>query len=194
MREAGHSRRATGPLNLYQPFLDRSLSLARQGGRVGLVLPWGLAADDGARRLRDGCSAVGSRHTRRAWTTRVVLFPIHRGLRFLVLTTTAGGPTHEIRGRFGLKTAAELDALPARVDVADGDPFPIRLTPRLIRSVGGPAGRFPDIRHADDLRATRSVDGAVPAARPRGRMDRLIRPRAERDGSTAHSSVGRVCR
>src|SRR5256885_7368536 len=30
-----------GHVNLYQPFLERALVLARNGGRVGLVLPWG---------------------------------------------------------------------------------------------------------------------------------------------------------
>ena len=41
-----------GHLNLYQPFLERALSIARPGGRVGLVLPWGLASDEGAQSLR----------------------------------------------------------------------------------------------------------------------------------------------
>ena len=41
-----------GHVNLYQPFLERALSLARPGGRIGLILPSGLATDDGATMLR----------------------------------------------------------------------------------------------------------------------------------------------
>ena len=44
-----HARAVLGearPLR-YLPFLERALSLARRNGRVGLVLPWGLATDDG---------------------------------------------------------------------------------------------------------------------------------------------------
>src|SRR4029434_6789298 len=41
-----------GHLNLYQPFLERALDITRPGGRVGLVLPWGLASDEGAAALR----------------------------------------------------------------------------------------------------------------------------------------------
>ena len=41
-----------GHVNLYQPFLERALTLCRAGGHVGLILPWGVAADDGAAALR----------------------------------------------------------------------------------------------------------------------------------------------
>ncbi len=41
-----------GHANLYQLFLERSLALVRAGGRIGLVLPSGLATDTGAAGLR----------------------------------------------------------------------------------------------------------------------------------------------
>ncbi|MEO8070648.1 MAG: N-6 DNA methylase, partial [Acidobacteriota bacterium] len=48
-----------GHVNLYQPFLERALSIARPAGRVGLVLPWGLASDEGTTRLRARLIASG---------------------------------------------------------------------------------------------------------------------------------------
>jgi hypothetical protein len=169
VRESGLFPSCTrGHLNLYQPFLDRSLALARQGGRVGLVLPWGLAADDGAVLLRERLLDRSAVDTLVGLDNVGGLFPIHRGLRFLLLTTTAGTGTHEIRGRFGVKTAAELDALPGRMDGSDENPFPIRLTPRVIRTVGGSAARFPDVRRVDDLQFLERVSTRFP---PLGRAD-----------------------
>ena len=48
-----YSSCGSGHVNLYQPFLEKALNLTRCGGRVGLVLPWGLASDDGAAALRE---------------------------------------------------------------------------------------------------------------------------------------------
>ena len=41
-----------GRINRYQVFLERALTLAKRGGRVGLVLPSGFATDHTAARLR----------------------------------------------------------------------------------------------------------------------------------------------
>ena len=43
---------AGGHINLYQLFVERSLGLTRHGGRIGMVLPWGLMTDDGSAALR----------------------------------------------------------------------------------------------------------------------------------------------
>src|SRR5690606_36931778 len=54
VRESGLYPSCThGHLNLYQAFVDRALSLVRRGGRIGLVLPWGIAVDEGAAPLRE---------------------------------------------------------------------------------------------------------------------------------------------
>jgi hypothetical protein len=142
-----------GHMNLYQPFLERALSIARRGGRVGLVLPWGLAADDGATSLR-------SRLLDRCATDTVVgfdnangIFPIHRGLRFLVVVTSPGRPTVEIRSRFGVRTGREIAALADAADdrAAEASSYPIRLSPAIVNTVGGSARRLPDARRAADL-------------------------------------------
>lgn len=134
-----------GHLNLYQAFIDRALALTRVGGRVGLVVPWGLASDDGAhglrRRLLDTCrmdTLVGLDNARG-------LFAIHRGMRFAAFTATPGPSTTEIRCRFGIATAEELDRLPEIDDPAASE-YPVRLTRRVIDTIGGPTTRIPDVR------------------------------------------------
>ncbi len=140
-----------GHVNLYQPFLERALSLCRPQGRVGLVLPWGLAADEGATSLRtrllDGCAldtvvGLDNRHG---------LFPIHRGLRFLVVVANPGGAAHETRARFGVRTAAELEALPDSDEPGDESAFPLRLSRSTISAIGGVSKRIPDLRRTRDL-------------------------------------------
>jgi hypothetical protein len=141
-----------GHVNLYQPFLERALTLTRAGGRVGLVLPWGFAVDDGAAALRERLLARSSVDTIVGLDNAAGMFPIHRGLRFLVLVANPGGPAREIHARFGVRTGRELDDLPdgcelsTRAEAA----YPIRLTTSWIGAVGGVARRIPDLRRPHD--------------------------------------------
>jgi hypothetical protein len=139
-----------GHINLYQPFLERSLSLAKAGGRVGMILPWGLAADDGAAGLRARLLDRSTLDTLVGLDNADGLFPIHRGVRFVVAIAKTGGRTREVRARFGVRTSAELDALPGRDDPAASE-YSIRLTPERIAAVGGGSRRFPDARSQADL-------------------------------------------
>src|SRR5262249_15831048 len=66
-----------GHANRYQLFLERSLALARPGGRIGLVLPAGVITDHGSARLRrrlfSHCNVdalIGFENSR-------AIFPIH---------------------------------------------------------------------------------------------------------------------
>ena len=139
-----------GHLNLYQPFLERSLSLTRTGGRTGLILPWGLAVDDGATALRRRLLDRTTLETLVGLDNTEALFPIHRGVRFLVIVAKAGGRTREVRARFGVRTASQIDDLPDRDDPAESA-YPIRLTSDGLRTVGGRTRRFPDVRSDRDL-------------------------------------------
>jgi hypothetical protein len=152
IRESGiYSSCDRGHLNLYQPFLERALSLARPGGRVGLVLPWSLATDDGAAALRQRLFERCTLHTLVGLDNANALFPIHRGLRFMAVVASPGGPTGEVRARFGVKTGGQIDALPDREDGLAPTAYPVRLHRRQIEAVSGPALRIPDVRHARDL-------------------------------------------
>jgi hypothetical protein len=143
-----------GHVNLYQPFLERALSLARPGGRVGLVLPWGLATDDGASALRRRLLERSATDTIVGFDNGQGIFPIHRGVRFLLVTTSPGGRTHDIRARFGLKSRDEIAALSAAGEVEDDAAmasYPVRLSPELLARLGGPGRRIPDIRNPAEL-------------------------------------------
>ena len=151
-----------GRLNLYQPFIEQALKLARRGGRIGLVLPWSAATDDGAADLRKELLDRTSIDTIVGLDNARGIFPIHRGLRFLVLGASVGGRTSEMRARFGVQSATEIEALPDE-DADSGDHRPIGLTRETLRQVGGPLLRIPDVRRFDDLERIRRLSRALPA-------------------------------
>ena len=151
VRESGLYRRCgRGHLNLYQPFLERALSICRKGGRIGLIVPWGLAVDDGAARLRQGLVNGDGLETFVGLDNALGLFPIHRGVRFAVVVAQPGRSSDEIRARFGVRTSSELDALPGRDNPRDSS-YPVRFTGESLRRLGGPMVRVPDVRHREDL-------------------------------------------
>lgn len=163
VRESGHFRASTrGHLNLYQPFVELALRLARPGGRIGMVLPWGAATDDGAGPLR------GKLFTRTRVDALVGLdnaqgiFPIHRGLRFLVLSATNDAHTHDMHARFGVRSAEDIDGLPS-VEQLDGTGNDVmRLTTDMIRRASGPALRIPDVRRPDVFRRLIDIRRTIP--------------------------------
>ncbi len=141
-----------GHVNLYQPFLERAIDIARPAGRVGLVLPWGLAADAGAAALRGRLLDRCRTDTLVGLDNAKALFPIHPGLRFLVVVTSAGGRTIQINARFGVRTAEALDGLSeGGSEQAERSSYPVRLTRETIGLVGGAGLRIPDVRRMDDL-------------------------------------------
>ena len=139
-----------GHVNLYQPFLERALSLAKAGGRVGLILPWGLATDDGAIGLRGRLLDTCSLDTIVGLDNSAALFPIHRGTRFLVAVASPRMPPRDIAMRCGIRTSEELDALPD-VTVDPRQAFPIRLTRERIETLTGRSRRIPDVRRVGEL-------------------------------------------
>ncbi len=152
-----------GHLNLYQPFVDRSLSIARPGGRVGLVLPWGFASDDGARSLRARVFQHGGADTIVGLDNASGIFPIHRGLRFVAVVASPGSPPREIRARFGVREAADIEELPDEDEPGDRSMFPVRLSAETIRLVGGAPLRIPDARRPADLEWLIRISRAFPA-------------------------------
>jgi hypothetical protein len=141
---------ARGHMNLYQPFVDRALSIARAGGRVGLVVPWGLASDDGAAALRRRLLDRDGLETIVGLDNASGIFPIHRGMRFMMIAARAGERAVDIAARFGVRHMSELDELPGR-DSPHCPAFPLRITAAQLARIGGPACRVPDVRHAIDL-------------------------------------------
>ena len=105
----GYRHQARGHLNSYQLFLDRALQLTRPGGRVGLILPSGIATDHGSAALRRHLFDRTSIDTWIGFDNRRRIFPIHRSVRFVVMATTNAGRTDTLRIRSGLTALHELD-------------------------------------------------------------------------------------
>jgi methylase of polypeptide subunit release factors len=160
VRESGIYRIDTrAHVNRYQLFVERALQLARQGGRIGFVLPGGAVTDSGSAPLRrylfdhaqvDRVIGLDNRHG---------IFPIHRSVRFVLLTCTTGETTDAVHCRFGIDRPGELDD-PAAVDQ--------RATFRLTRAFlsrlsGGDDLAIPEIRSPADLRILEQVSAHVPA-------------------------------
>jgi hypothetical protein len=153
-REAGVYRVETrSHVNRYQLFLERALQLTRTGGRIGLVLPSGIVTDSGVAPLRrhlfdraDVESVVGL-------DNRGGLFPIHRSLRFVLVTGTRGRPTTAVACRFGV----------SRVEDLDGGPKPIVVTRGLLaRLSGGDDLGVPEMATERDVRILEHVSAHVP--------------------------------
>jgi hypothetical protein len=150
-RDAGlYTAQSSGHANRYQLFAERALALARHEGRVGLVLPSGLATDHGSaalrRRLLSECdidALVGIDNQRG-------VFPIHRSVRFLLLTATRGASTRTIACRLGERDPAALDTTGEEAP-ATSSWFPVRITPELIRRLSGDDLTIPDFRSATDV-------------------------------------------
>ncbi|MDH4062909.1 MAG: N-6 DNA methylase [Acidobacteriota bacterium] len=113
VRDSGHYPLATrGQVNQYQLFVARCLQVLRPGGRFGLILPSGLQTDVGSADLRRTLLDTCHLDTWLAFQNRRAIFPIHRGLRFLLVAGTTGGQTDALAVRDGLTDVDALAALP----------------------------------------------------------------------------------
>lgn len=140
---------ARGHINLYLPFLERALAIGKPGARIGLVLPWGFASDDGAETLRRRLIGSGALDTIIGLENSQGLFPVHRGVRF-ALVVAGSGTGGDVRARFGVRRGSEVVAIPAR-DHEAPDAVPLRLDRETLGAVGGRSLRLPDVRQAADL-------------------------------------------
>jgi Eco57I restriction-modification methylase len=148
-RDAGvYDAQSDGHANRYQLFLERSLALTRPGGRVGLVLPAGLMADQGSARLRRWLFSRCNVDALVGFDNKQAIFPIHRSVRFLLLTSTSGAATTSIACRFG-----EVD--PAILEPCDDNErqpwYSVRLSPDLLQRLSGGDLSVPDVRAPVDL-------------------------------------------
>jgi hypothetical protein len=155
VREAGVYRVASrSHINRYQLFVERALQLVRHGGRVGLVLPSGIASDAGAAALRRHLFERAEVDSITGLDNRAGIFPIHRSVRFALVTCTRGRPTNAVACRFGLSSPAELD---------DGRHPPLLLSRRFIERVSGEDDLgVPEMAAEMDLRIVERVSANLP--------------------------------
>lgn len=154
-----YALQGNGHANLYQLFLERMLLLLRRGGRLGVILPSGLAIDHGAAPLRRALFDRTAVDTLIAFENRDGVFPIHRGLKFLLLSTTAGGETSALPCRFGVRRPETLDDLPE----LGPDPAAVTVQRRLIDRFSGGEAAVPDVRSTTDVDLLAHIAFTTPA-------------------------------
>jgi Eco57I restriction-modification methylase len=162
-REAGiYQAYGQGHANRYQLFAERAVALARAGGRVGLVLPWGFAADHGSAALRRFVMSRTDVDAIVAIDNHRGVFPIHRSLRFLLMTATAGGPTDQMACTFGVADPTMLEAGDA------ASTAPVHLSPSALQRLSGDMFAVPYIRSPLDLAIAERAAALFPPLRHAG--------------------------
>ena len=150
-RDSGLYRaQSRGHANQYHLFVERALRLARPDGRVALVVPSGIAHDYGCAPLRRLLLHQSRVESIVGFDNRTGVFPIHRSMRFVLLTASRGGKTTRVRCRFGLQDPAALDALGDSAQDSEAGGW-FSLTPALLEQVSGPGLAIPDVRSPLDL-------------------------------------------
>ena len=110
-RDSGvYALQGRGHANRYQLFLERALQLARPGGRLGLILPSGIGTDHGSAMLRRHLFDRTTIDTWLGFDNRRRIFPIHRSMRFVLLSTETAGRTGTLSFQCALTDPAALDA------------------------------------------------------------------------------------
>jgi hypothetical protein len=156
-----------GHANLYQLFLERALGLVRRGGRLGLVLPSGFATDHGCAPLRAHVLRSTTVDTFAVVENRDGLFPIHRALKFVLMTVTSSPPQLTpgtatiVPLRSGVRSAAELEGMAdTGTDTSD-----VRVSLQLIEQLSGDQLVIPELRTPLDARIAAHLSFGFPAAR-----------------------------
>jgi hypothetical protein len=145
-------------VNRYALFVERALQLARSGGRVGLVLPAGVITDVGSAPLRRFLFDRAAIDRVVGMDNRTGIFPIHRSVRFVLVSGSAGAPTAETRCRFGVSTIDDLE-LPSP------HASELRVTRALLARISGHDDMgIPELRSELDLRIVERISAAHPCA------------------------------
>ena len=147
-RDAGsYQAHGHGHANRYQMFVERAVALTRAGGRIGLVLPWGFAADHGSAALRRFVMSRTAIDAMIAIDNHRGVFPIHRSVRFTLLSATAGGPTRDIACAFGIEDPATLES----IEDDPSNPRRVRLSQSVLQRLSGDALGVPYVQTSTDL-------------------------------------------
>jgi hypothetical protein len=150
-----------GHANLYQLFVERAFRLTRAGGRMGLVVPWGLACDHGGTGLRRLLFDHAQVDSWVGFENSAAIFPIHRSVRFLLVTASVGGRTETLPCRLGERDADVLDAPSARAEPAERACVVV-MSRRLIERLSPGDLAVPDARTPADLALLEKMAATVP--------------------------------
>lgn len=100
--DAQHPFRLQGSadINTYKLFLELGLSLLREGGQLGLIVPSGIYTDKGSTDLRTALLEHNDWQWLFGFENREGIFDIHRSFKFCPLIVRKGGRTDAIRATF----------------------------------------------------------------------------------------------
>jgi hypothetical protein len=156
VRESGIYRvDSRSHVNRYQLFVERALQLTRRGGRIGFILPAGTVSDGGCAPLRRHLFDHAGVDSVVGFDNRHQIFPIHRSVRFVVMTATSGERTGDVRCRFGVDNPDDLDRS------ADDGAFSV--TRAFIARLSGEDDlAIPELRRAADLRILEQISARIP--------------------------------
>jgi hypothetical protein len=158
-RESGcYALQGGGHANLYQLFAERMLQLTARDGRIGMLMPSGLLADHGCAWLRRHLFERCAVDATWIFDNREALFPIHRGVRFALITATAAGQTSELTLRSGVHSAEVLEDVPDEGHI----PGAVRVPFDLIRRFSGEGLAVPDLEHDRDRALLARMMAAAP--------------------------------
>jgi hypothetical protein len=149
----------SGHANLYQLFIERALSLVKPRGRLGLLVPSGVATDHGCAAIRRELLERTTLDMFLTLENREAIFPVHRGLKFALFTLTATGRTVTVPAHLGVRDSTVLD----RVPDSGSDPHAINLPRRLLDRISGDQIAIPDIRSPADLEVVSHIVFTWPA-------------------------------
>ncbi len=141
-RNSGLYRSLGGHVNSYQVFVERLLHLVRPGGRVGCLLPGSVLADHGAAPLRRLVLGNAALDHLSVIENREGLFPIHRSMRIVVMSGTAGAPTDGLLLDDGHQLRLRATTSPS---------VPTLVTRTLLRRATADAEAIPRLRDADEM-------------------------------------------
>jgi methylase of polypeptide subunit release factors len=148
-------------VNRYQLFVERALQLARAGGRIAFVLPGGAMTDGGSAPLRVHLFDRARIDTVVGFDNRHAIFPIHRSVRFVLVTCTTGVTTNQVRCRFRFTRPEQLDD-PA----AAGRQETFTMTRAFLSRLSGADDlAIPEIENHADLRILEQISARFPALR-----------------------------
>jgi hypothetical protein len=150
-----------GHANLYQLFVERAFRLTRAGGRMGLVVPWGLACDHGGAGLRRMLFDHAQVDSWVGFENSAAIFPIHRSVRFLLVTASVGGRTETLPCRLGERDADVLDA-PSVPEGPAEQACVIVMSRGLIERLSPGDLAVPDVRTPSDLALLEKMAASVP--------------------------------
>lgn len=168
VRDSGlYSRGAEAHVNRYQLFVERTLDLLRHGGRLGLIVPWGLLGDAGAARVRRRLLDRATLDAVVAFENRRALFPIHRSVRFAAICATRGAATRALPLRPGEQDADPLERIPDRG--SSPEHFPVVVSRDALLALSGEGMALPAVAHARALALLLRLSARHPAlADPQG--------------------------